>query len=330
MFLHLRYSNALSAEAKGFAVLDSLLAIIPLFTLIGLGYVARHTLLDVRMLPALNQFVYYFAVPALLFNAARKQSLDSLFNLPALAAFSLGVVLTGVLTYALSRWVFACRDAEGLVMRMLNTIFANYAYMGIPLTFGLLGEATHAATISIILAGNLLVIGGAQLLIEISRQSQFSWLQVWRILDKSLLRSPIFVSTVLGLIASGLQLPLPKVMNSTLEMLAPAAIPVALFCLGASLQFKRTQTSVAEIATLISVKLIAHPALTWLAFVLIGVSDVIWLKATLLLCALPTGALVHVIAMRYNAFEQSSSQLIVLSTLLSLLTVTLWASLLSF
>ena len=311
-------------------MLDSLLAIIPLFTLIGLGYVARHTLLDVRMLPALNQFVYYFAVPALLFNAARKQSLDTLFNLPALAAFSLGVVLTGVLTYALSRWVFACRDAEGLVMRMLNTTFANYAYMGIPLTFGLLGEATHAATISIILAGNLLVIGGAQLLMEISRQSQFSWLQVWRILDRSLLRSPIFVSTVLGLIAAGLQLPLPKVMNSTFEMLAPAAIPVALFCLGASLQFKRTQTSVAEIATLIGVKLIAHPALTWLAFVLVGVSDVIWLKATLLLCALPTGALVHVIAMRYNAFEQSSSQLIVLSTLLSLLTVTLWASLLSF
>ncbi len=311
-------------------MLNSLLAIIPLFTLITLGYVARHTLLDVRMLPALNQFVYYFAVPALLFNAARQQSLASLFNLPALAAFSLGVVLTGVLTYALSRWLFACRDAEGLVMRMLNTTFANYAYMGIPLTFGLLGEATHAATISIILAGNLIVIGGAQLLIEISRQSQFSGLQVWRILDKSLLRSPIFISTVLGLIASGLQLPLPKVMNSTLEMLAPAAIPVALFCLGASLQFKRTATALAEIVMLIGIKLIAHPALTWLAFSLIGVSDVIWLKASLLLCALPTGALVHVIAMRYQAFEQASSQLIVLSTLLSLFTVTVWASLLSF
>lgn len=330
MFLHLRYSNALSAESKGFAVLDSLLAIIPLFTLIGLGYVARHTMLDIRMLPALNQFVYYFAVPALLFNAARKQSLDSLFNLPALAAFSLGVVLTGGLTYALSRWLFASRDAEGLVMRMLNTTFANYAYMGIPLTFGLLGEATHAATISIILAGNLIVIGGAQLLMEVSRQSHFSWLHVWQILDKSLLRSPIFVSTVLGLIASGVQWSLPKVMNTTLDMLAPAAIPVALFCLGASLQFKRTQTSLTEIATLIGLKLILHPALTWLAFVLIGVSDVIWLKATLLLCALPTGALVHVVAMRYNAFEQASSQLIVLSTLLSLLTVSLWASLLSF
>jgi hypothetical protein len=193
-----------------------------------------------------------------------------------------------------------------------------------------LGEATHAATISIILAGNLIVIGGAQLLVEISRQSNFSYLQVWRILDKSLLRSPIFLSTVLGLLASGLQLTLPKVMTSSLDMLAPAAIPVALFCLGASLQFKRTQTSVAEIAMLIGVKLIAHPALTWLAFVLISVSDVIWLKATLLLCALPTGALVHVVAMRYNAFEQASSQLIVLSTLLSLLTVTVWASLLSF
>lgn len=304
---------------------ESLFAIIPLFTLIGLGYLARRTLLDVKMLPALNLFVYYFAVPALLFNAARRQTLDNLFNGPALAAFVLGIILTSLIAVGGSRYFFNCKSPTELVMRGLNSVFANYAYMGIPLTFSLLGES--AATISIILAGNLLVIGGAQLCIEALRQQSMSLRQIGNTLDRSLLRSPIFLSTILGLLASGLHLPLPKVINTTLDMLAPAAIPVALFCLGASLQFRQIQTSLGELSWLIAIKLFVHPALTYCAFYLLGVTDPAWLVATVLLTALPTGALVHVVAMRYDLFEQASSQIVVFSTLISILTVSFWVSL---
>lgn len=306
---------------------ESLLAIIPLFALIGLGYLARRTILDSSMLPALNLFVYYFAVPALLFNAARRQSLDDLFNWPALAAFVLGSILTATVAILGCRYLFQCRAPTELIMRALNSVFANYAYMGIPLTFSLLGES--AATISIILAGNLLVIGGAQLCIEGLRQHSMSLKQIWTTLDRSLLRSPIFLSTVLGLLASGLGLQLPQVLNTTLDMLAPAAIPVALFCLGASLQFRHIQTSVSELGWLIGVKLLVHPALTYLAFYLLGISDPTWLVATVLLTALPTGALVHVVAMRYNLFEQASSQIVVFSTLISIVTVSFWVSLMT-
>ncbi|HMT92284.1 AEC family transporter [uncultured Thiothrix sp.] len=303
----------------------SLLAIIPLFTLIGLGYLARRTILDVKMLPALNLFVYYFAVPALLFNAARRQTLDNLFNWPALAAFVLGIILTSLIAVLSSRYLFHCKSPPELVMRGLNSVFANFAYMGIPLTFSLLGAS--AATISIILAGNLFIIGGAQLWIEALRQHSMSLKQIWTTLDRSLLRNPIFLSTVLGLLASGFNLALPKVVNTTLDMLAPAAIPVALFCLGASLQFRQIQTSLGELSWLITLKLLVHPALTYFAFYLLGVTDPIWLVTTVLLTALPTGALVHVVAMRYNLFEQASSQLVVFSTLISLLSVTFWVNL---
>lgn len=304
---------------------ESLLAIIPLFTLIGLGYLARRTILNVAMLPALNLFVYYFAVPALLFNAARRQTLDELFNAPALAAFVLGIILTALIAILGSRYFFNCKSPTELVMRGLNTVFANFAYMGIPLTFSLLGES--AATISIILAGNLLIIGGAQLCIEALRQHSMSLKQIWTTLDRSLLRSPIFLSTVLGLCASGFNLTLPKVITTTLDMLAPAAIPVALFCLGASLQFRHIQTSLSELGWLIAIKLWVHPALTYCTFYLLGVTDPAWLVATVLLTALPTGALVHVVAMRYDLFEQASSQIVVFSTLISLLSVTFWVSL---
>ncbi|MDX1692496.1 MAG: AEC family transporter, partial [Ketobacteraceae bacterium] len=57
-------------------MLIGLEAILPLFIIIGCGYLARRTLLDESMLPAVNVFVYYFAVPALLFRAAMEMSLE--------------------------------------------------------------------------------------------------------------------------------------------------------------------------------------------------------------------------------------------------------------
>jgi len=307
-------------------VTDSLLAIIPLFALISFGYMARHTILDIKMLPALNQFVYYFAVPALLFNAAYRQPVANLLNGAALSAFVVGVFLTALITTLISRRLFKITHYDELILRGVNGTFANFAYMGIPLTFGLLGEATHAPTISIILTGNLLIIAGSQLLIEAKRQKGHLLQQVWNIIDRSLLRNPIFLSTLLGLIASGIGLTLPKAVATTLTMLAPAAIPVALFCLGASLTFKRTEANYNEISWLIGVKLLIHPAITGLTFYLLGVQDKIWLQAAVLLTALPTGALAHVVAMRYQVFEQSTSQIVVFSTLASLMSVTLWSS----
>lgn len=46
-----------------------------LFTIIGHGYLAKHSFFDIKMLPGLNHFLYYLAVPALLFNSAFSVSL---------------------------------------------------------------------------------------------------------------------------------------------------------------------------------------------------------------------------------------------------------------
>lgn len=307
---------------------DSILTILPLFALIALGFVAKKTVLDGAMLPALNQFVYYFAVPALLFNSAREQSIDELANIPALSAFFLGISATALVSVLGSRWLFSCHRGESLIMRGQTSVFSNLAYMGIPLTFGLFGDEAHAPTISILLLGNLLLISGTQLLIESFRSEGTSPGHLIKLLDRSLLRSPMFMSMTLGLVFSAYNLDLPDVANNTLQMLSPAAVPVALFCLGASLEFKRTNTRNAEIAWIIVMKLIVHPALTLGAFILLGVEDRNWLVVGVLLASLPTGALAHVLAMRYDLFEKESSQIVVFSTVLSTITVMTWTTLL--
>ena len=308
-------------------MLLSLQAILPLFLMIALGYLAKRTVFDIKMLPGLNQFVYFLAVPALLFNAASKESIENLINLPSIGAFLLGVLLTAIVAVLGCRFLFSVKGQEELVLRGLNSVFANYAYMGIPLTFGIIGDKAYGATVSIILIGNVLLIGGAQLLLELFRQKGWGIKQVFSILDRSLLRNPIFLSTVLGLSLSANELKTPEVLQTVIDMLAPAAIPVALFCLGASLQFSRNSMAVTELGWLMIVKLVAHPALTWGSFYLLGINDPIWMMTAVLLTSLPTGALVHVVALKYDVFEKETSQIVVASTVLSLVSVTLWASL---
>lgn len=307
-------------------MLFSFQSILPLFLMIALGYLAKRTVFDVKMLPGLNQFVYFLAVPALLFKAASEATIDNLVNGPALAAFLIGVVITASIVIFVSRSLFEITNVEQRVLRALNGTFANYAYMGIPLSFAIFGEKAYAATVSIILAGNILLIGGAQLLIESIRHKGFGLKSVFSILDRSLLRNPIFISTMTGLLFSANQISLPETVNSLLSMLAPAAIPVALFCLGASLQFSRTTLNMAELGWMVVVKLCIHPAVTLGVFLLLNIKDPTWMATTVLLTALPTGALAHVVALKYDIFEKETSQIVVVTTVFSLVSVSLWMS----
>lgn len=302
--------------------------ILMLFVLIGLGYLGKRTVLKGLSLAPLNLFVFYFAVPALLFNSVYKLPIDSIFQPMAMAAFLTAVVATALIAAFGCALFFSERNKEALFIRALNGTFSNYAYMGIPIVYGLLGEEAYGAMICIILLGNVFQIGGTQFLIESQRQEGQGLNQIMKILDKSLIRSPIFIPTLLGVIVSATQLSLPTVLVDSLEILAPATVPVALFCLGAGLEFRTLRDSKVELFWLVLVKLMLHPLLTWLSFKAFGIEDQSWFMAAVLLAALPTGALAHVIAARYDVKEKETSLIVVLSTLISVISVTVWVTLL--
>ena len=308
---------------------QTLFSILPLFLLIALGYFAKRTaVLDIRMLPGLNQYVFYFAIPALLFTSASKQSISELLYAPGLIAFAVGCVITGAICCLVCFYYFKSKNAISLVLRYLNVNFANVAYMGIPISFTVLGESANAATIGIVLASNIFVVCGSQLLIELLKGDGMSLRSILGTLNRATIRNPLFMSVMFGIAASVLHIKLPETINITLEMVAATTIPVALFCLGASFELKRTETNVSEIFWVVFCKLFIHPAVMWGVFAAFGMQGEQWLVVAVLLNALPTGTLAHVLAMRYGAFEVQSSQIIVYSTTLSLVTLLFWTQLL--
>src|SRR5690349_23197011 len=101
-------------------------AAFPVFALVACGVLAgRFRLINPGSSEALNRFVYAFALPAMLFIAVYRASLEELLGS---GYFLLGVVVatftTALAAYALSRHVWRAARAES-VLRALNASFAN-------------------------------------------------------------------------------------------------------------------------------------------------------------------------------------------------------------
>ena len=105
----------------------------PVFAIVLTGYLAgQFGILGAQSAAALNCFVYYFALPPVLFVFTARAPITEILNWPFIAAFLGGTTLTLIVALAGGRFVFG-HDTPRLAMHGLTAVFANTAYMGIPL-----------------------------------------------------------------------------------------------------------------------------------------------------------------------------------------------------
>lgn len=101
-----------------------------------------------------------------------------------------------------------------------------------------------------------------------------------------LLRNPMIIAIVLGLVVSLLELRLPVVATRVIEMLAGATAPVALFVIGAALNGLKVGGTAADVAQTSIGKLLLHPLLMFAALWLIpGVDSTLMVTGVLFACA---------------------------------------------
>ena len=113
--------------------LDGSLRRCAVFGLVGCGYLAgRLRLVTQASSLALNQFVYAFALPAMLFIAVYRGSLDEILSGNFLLAVIFATLATALAGFVLSYYVSGGSPGES-TLRALNASFANTGYLGIPL-----------------------------------------------------------------------------------------------------------------------------------------------------------------------------------------------------
>ena len=106
---------------------------IPFFAVIGCGYLSeRLGILGQASRTGLNRFVFYFALPALLFSIMSNARFDAGFEWQFLAAWSLVSIVLFLLFFAVARGLFGLSAADGTI-HALGGVYGNTGYVGIPL-----------------------------------------------------------------------------------------------------------------------------------------------------------------------------------------------------
>ena len=301
---------------------------LPFFAIIGLGYLAgRRGFFNAEATAYLTKFVFYFALSAMLFKFSANLSLGEVLDWQVIWAYLLGTMAV----YILATGVCLARgeDIPTTAVESQCAVIGNVGFLGIPMLLLLFGEASIGPNMLVLMVDLIVFSSLIVILITGARDGRMS-LGILRTITLGLLRNPMIVSIVLGLSWSALDIPIPEVFNTFLDLLGSAATPGALFAIGASLASKSAERlSVAGWITFC--KLVLHPAAVAICALVIFDIDPFSAGVIIAAAALPIAGNVFMLAQHYGVAAQRASTAILISTAISIVTLSLvigWVQLL--
>lgn len=298
-----------------------LLSVVPVFALILCGYLGGLTgVLESGAASALNGFVYYFSLPALLFVFTARAPMAELLDGPFLSAFLLGSVTAFAIALIVARLALKV-DSNALPIIGLTATFPNTAYLGIPLFVALGDQTGVGAAIAVTVGANTLFIGGTLAYYAISDSAGKKGRGSAIVVVQALLKNPLIMAPILALPFAFFEVGLPAISVQFLDLLGSTAGPAALFALGLSFIGRPFEATPTEVLALTGIKLVLHPAIVAIFALFVFPVSADMVKYAIVLAAFPTGALAFVIALQRNSFVSQSSTVMIVTTVLSVITL---------
>ncbi|MET0183926.1 MAG: AEC family transporter, partial [Achromobacter sp.] len=258
-----------------------------------------------------ERMTYFVLFPALLFQSILKTPITAGSALTLLQAVLI-VLAVGIM---LARLAGPLLKPPSLALASVSQCAYRFnTYIGLSLAASLGGP--QGQTVMALLVGFAVPVANVAAVYSLARHSGGS---LWR----ELLRNPLVVSTVIGLIANFAGLTLPQVVDVILGRLGAAAIVLGIVCVGASLSWQSGKTQPVLLAWMLAVKLIVLPITAIFVGKGLGLSP-LESQMLVLFSALPTASAAYVLAMRMGGDGRMVAWLISAGTLLSAFTLPMW------
>lgn len=296
-------------------------AALPVFALILTGLLCgRFGVFDRRATDSLNRFAIYLALPALMFLAMSKITLEQASQTGFALAFGGGIAAAFALGFALSRW--RGRRVASASIEGLDAGYSNVGFMGIPLCLLVFGSGGLPMAVFATLLTACVLFLFTIVLVEIDLHRSASLGRALRKVLLSLLRNPLLLAPVAGLGVGLAGLTLPAPVERFASLLGGAASPIALVCIGLFLAQERvTGREAPTIGALVGLKLVVQPGVTALLALYVFRMPPLWSQSAVLLSALPIGSGPFTIAKLYGLEAGVTSGAILASHLVSVVTV---------
>ncbi|UPQ90285.1 AEC family transporter [Vibrio sinaloensis] len=302
------------------------MTILPVFIVIGVGYVAfKRQIIPPNGQKSLAAFVFNFGLPAAIFSALSSKSLDQIWNSDYVLAYTLG----SLLAFALVAWVALVglkRKPAHAVVLGLGGSFSNSLLIGFPIIYFLFGTQALVPFSLTLVVENLIMLPLLLALADMSSQASTS--SVAKTLYQTaanLVKNPIVIAIVLGMLCSALNWQAPNTAARIIDILASTVTGVALFAIGGGLVGVQLSGMKQEIGLVMLAKLVLHPLMVLLCLVGWFELDPVMSAVAVILASMPMFGVYAVIGQRYQLGAMCSAVLLP-TTLLAMVTVSLITS----
>lgn len=135
-----------------------------------------------------------------------------------------------------------------------------------------------------------------------------------------IIKNPLIISSVLGIIFSLLGIRLPTAVDTTVQDLAKLSTPIAFMILGGDLDFSKVKGNLKTASVVLTIKLVILPLIMIPMVVMMGYRDADLLSG-LLAYQTPVAVSSYIMAQQAGADGQLAGQLVVFSSVLSIFTL---------
>jgi malonate transporter and related proteins len=262
----------------------------------------------------LSRLAFFVAMPALLFTTVARADVHSIFSVVLVTNVASLFVVQVIFLVMAALWR---RTRSEATIGVLASSYVNAGNLGVPVAAYVLGDG---ALVAPILLFQLLVMAPIAFAVLDGDQQGSGRRVLLRTVLARPFRNPLTVASLLGLLVSLLGVPLPTLVMRPIELVAAAAVPVALIAYGLSMSAgtKDSITLQRDVVLAVLLKTVVQPIAAyavgrWLLD-LHGTA----LLAPMLLAALPTAQNVYVYAVHYRSSRTLARSVVLLSTLLSI------------
>jgi len=283
--------------------------VLPVFLVIGLGYGIRRTgLVDDHFFEKTNGLVFYVCLPILLFYKISTADFSTNFNIKLVIASSSAVGCCFLLAYLYGAWRKYPAPVHGAFCQ--GSFRGNLAYIGLAIVYNAYGDT--GLTRAGILLGFLVPVLNffAILALVLPQQNQRTNSQE---VAKQIILNPLILASLSGILWSFFHLPMPIILDRSLNIAAGMTLPLALISIGGSFSLDKLKGDIWKAAVATTIKLILLPIVTAVFMVFFNISGLDF-AIGLLMAGAPTAVATYIMASKMGADSELAGAIVVLAT----------------
>ena len=294
----------------------------PIFLVLIVGVILeRIGMINDNFVEVASKLVFNVTMPALIFISITQNSKDPGAHLPLL----IYALVATVIGYLILEWIVSKtvsqKSDRGIVVQ--GAFRSNMAIIGLAYCLNAYGD--DALAVASIYIGGVMVLYNVLAVITINR-SMNAQKSVADSL-KAIAKNPLIIAIVVSYAATQVNLTLPDVVTQAGNYFARMTLPLALLCAGASLRFNALKNDITPAMIATVGKLAFMPFLMTLGGYIWGFRG-IELGILFLLSSSPSASAGYIMARAMNGNAILAANIIVLTTIFSLLTTSLGVTLL--